>query len=178
MNKQRVMARLKVEEGCILHVYPDSKKIKTAGIGKNLSDITIDNLAALRALGGRFADVEDIDTVVIMILADGLTMEEAEALLSCDVDAAERDLLNNLSCYPLLDELRQEVLVNLCFNMGINRLLGFKKALAAINDGDWNRAADEMLDSRWARDVKDRRARPLAAQMRTGKEVLTGEVDV
>jgi lysozyme len=63
----------------------------------------------------------------------------------------------------------------MCFNMGIGRLLGFKKALIAMRQGKFSIAADEMLDSKWAReDVgigtpdKPGRALRLANMMRTG----------
>ena len=41
----------------------------------------------------------------------------------------------------------------MCFNMGAPRLGQFKKFIAAINDGNWNTAAVEMMDSRWAKQV-------------------------
>jgi lysozyme len=54
-----------------------------------------------------------------------------------------------------LDEIRQVALLNLAFNLG-NRLEGFKKANQAIMAKDWERAADEFLDSKWAKQVKSR----------------------
>ena len=56
----------------------------------------------------------------------------------------------------------------MAFNLGVRGLLGFKKALAAVKAGDFEKAAEEMLDSKWRRDVKCR-AYELAEQMRTGK---------
>ena len=53
----------------------------------------------------------------------------------------------------------QEVIVNMCFNMGAPRLSGFKKFIAGVNAGDWKTAAVEMMDSRWARQVGDRAVR-------------------
>ena len=47
----------------------------------------------------------------------------------------------------------------MCFNMGAPRLSGFKKFIAGVNSGDWNTAAVEMMDSRWARQVGDRAIR-------------------
>jgi lysozyme len=71
--------------------------------------------------------------------------------------------------------MRQRVLANMCFNMGIGRLFGFKKALVAMRQGKFSIAADEMLDSKWAReDVgigtpdKPGRALRLANMMRQG----------
>jgi hypothetical protein len=56
--------------------------------------------------------------------------------------------------------------LNMTFNLG-DRLLGFRKALAAVQAGDWSTAAAEMLDSQWAAQVGPR-AQRLAEAMRTG----------
>lgn len=50
----------------------------------------------------------------------------------------------------------QRVLVNMAFNLGYNRLAGFKKMLEAVNNEDYATAANEMLDSKWARQVHHR----------------------
>ena len=50
----------------------------------------------------------------------------------------------------------QEALVNLVFNMGINRLMQFKKTLGYLRHGEFEEAADELLDSRYARQVPSR----------------------
>ena len=58
--------------------------------------------------------------------------------------------------FPNLDTLpeeAQEVIVNMCFNMGAPRLSKFKKFIGGVNAGDWNTAAVEMMDSRWAKQV-------------------------
>src|SRR6056300_1321779 len=63
---------------------------------------------------------------------------------------------------PNLEELRdeaQQVIVNMCFNMGARRLSKFKKFIAAVNDGNWSTAAVEMMDSRWATQVGKRAER-------------------
>ena len=65
------------------------------------------------------------------------------------------------------DEVRAEVLVDMAFNMGVGGLLNFRKMLAAIDQGDFGVAADEMLNSQWARQV-GKRAEHLARQMRMG----------
>ena len=72
---------------------------------------------------------------------------------------------------PWIDKLtpaRQAALINMAFNLGIGGLLGFKNTLAAIEQGDYVRAARGMLASKWATQVHGR-ADELAAQMRTGE---------
>jgi lysozyme len=67
-----------------------------------------------------------------------------------------------------LSRTRQDVLINMLFNMGANRLLTFTKMLAAIRDNDFETAADEMLLSRWA-DQVGQRAIELSDRMRAGR---------
>lgn len=98
---------------------------------------------------------------------NGITPEVAHLLLQTDLAAAHRDVAAKLPCMEVLTEARQFVLVDMCFNMGIKRLLGFKKMLSALKAGDYERAAAEMLDSRWAAQV-GRRAKELAEMMKTG----------
>ena len=64
--------------------------------------------------------------------------------------------------FPDLDDLpdvAQQVIVNMAFNIGRPRLSKFKNFIAGVNDRDWTRAAEEMMDSRWATQVGDRAIR-------------------
>ena len=96
-----------------------------------------------------------------------ITEAEAEALLMQDLNAAQTDLLTALPWCFSLSVPRYCVLWNMCFNMGISHLLEFRLMLAAVRNKDWNEASRQMLDSLWARQVKDR-AIELAEQMQTG----------
>lgn len=69
-----------------------------------------------------------------------------------------------------LDSTRQSVLINMLFNMGLTKVLKFKKMIAAIQTGDYKKAADEMLDSVWAKQV-GKRAVELSQLMSEGKEI-------
>lgn len=97
----------------------------------------------------------------------GISVGEAEFLLYQDVADVEQ-ALNEIPGYAALDDVRQTVLANMAFNLGLTRLLKFKKMRAALRAGDFNTAATEMLDSLWARQVGTRADR-LARQMRTGE---------
>ena len=97
----------------------------------------------------------------------GITDAEAEHLLDCDIIKSTSELSSALRFYSQLDDVRQAVLINMHFNLGLGRLLTFRKTLAAIGQGDYKTASAEMLDSRWARQVGSR-AVELAEQMRTG----------
>ena len=101
-------------------------------------------------------------------LENGIPPEVAEVLLQADLSYAQMEVGGNLPWANELDEVRQFVLVDMCFNMGIAKLLTFKKFLAALQTKNYVTAAQEMLDSRWAGQV-GRRAVELAEMMKTGE---------
>lgn len=97
---------------------------------------------------------------------NGITEQEAMILLHNDI-VRVKNQLSHLPEYLNLDEVRRTVLANMCFNLGIGGLRTFKKMLSALDHGDYDKAADEMLESKWAHQVGKRAVR-LARQMRTG----------
>lgn len=99
----------------------------------------------------------------------GISREESAMLLANDIANEERELLRALPWVAKLDEVRQRVLLDMSFNLGIVGLLGFKNTLATIQAGEYQRAAAMMLDSKWAGQV-GARAERLARMMATGKE--------
>lgn len=100
-------------------------------------------------------------------VGDVISREKAEELLVEDVFGVVDELDDALPWWRELSEPRQAVLLNMAFNLGLPKLLTFKKAIAAMYAGDWNKAAHEMLDSQWALQVKGRAAE-LATQMVIG----------
>ena len=98
----------------------------------------------------------------------GITKEEALFMLHNDIKAVIEELDRRIPWWRELDDIRQEVLVNMAFNLGVPRLMRFKRFLSALERRDYEKAAEEMLDSRWAEQVK-RRAKELAYAMRHGK---------
>lgn len=99
----------------------------------------------------------------------GITAEESAYLLANDIAREERELLKALAWVGQLDEVRQRVLLDMAFNMGLVGLLGFKNTLATIRAGDYAKAAAMMLDSKWATQV-GQRAERLSRMMATGKD--------
>ena len=101
----------------------------------------------------------------------GVTRSEAMTLLANDVQNARDQIEQHLPWTGALDEVREAALVNMCFNLGIARLLNFKKFIAdlqmALTTGDYRPAAAEMLASEWAEQVGPR-ARRLSLQIETG----------
>lgn len=97
-----------------------------------------------------------------------ISEEAANQIFMDDLQIAVNGLLINKPVADTLNPERFGVLCDMCFNLGINRLLGFKKMWAAIEAGDFDTAADEMLDSKWAAQV-GRRSIELSRIMRTGE---------
>jgi lysozyme len=101
----------------------------------------------------------------------GLSTVEIEFLLANDVKEVTAELESKLPYFQALDPVRQAVLVNMCFNLGFAGLGKFADMLAAVAQGDWRKAAAEMLRSKWADQVgkePGQRADRLAYQMREG----------
>ena len=101
-------------------------------------------------------------------LENGITPEMAEFILKRDLETAERAVKDKFAWYFKLNDARQFVLLDMAFNMGLARLCTFKKMLAAVERDDYTAAAKEMLDSRWASQVKTRAVK-LAEIMKTGQ---------
>ena len=100
----------------------------------------------------------------------GLSDDEITYLLKNDIKTEIDALTRNLPFFKSLNEARQDAFINLSFNMGIKRLLGFKKTLALAEQGKWSECADELLDSKWARsDVAPWRSLEISEQIRTGR---------
>jgi lysozyme len=97
----------------------------------------------------------------------GITLEEAEYLLSNDIGAVWLALVSRVECFSRLDTVRQAALMDLAFNVGVNGLLGFRKTLVFIAGGQYPQAATEMLDSLWARQTGGRAVR-IAHMIRSG----------
>ena len=157
-DRQDLIEKLIVSEGLRLQVYKDTLGIDTIGIGRNLEDrgITKEELADL-----------DIPTIE-HVYEYGITEADAVYLAENDVQIVEEELVRAHPCVDRLDSVRQLILIDMAFNMGVPRLCRFKKMWAAVECGDYPTAAKEMLDSRWAKQVKGR-ATKLANAMHNGE---------
>ena len=157
-NRDDLIEKLIQHVGLRLEVYEDSLGIATIGIGRNLEDrgITDEEL--------EWMDIPNMDT----IYEYGISEADAMYLAQNDVQIVEEELLRSHPCVENLDAVRQLILVDMAFNMGVPRLSKFKKMWAAIHKEDFVTAAKEMLDSRWATQVKGRSTK-LAHAMHHGE---------
>ena len=135
----KLVAQLKRHEGVKSHAYKCTANMITVGVGRNIDEN-----------GGI-----------------GLSDDEINYLLENDIKRCKQELIA-LSWFTDPDSVRQDALVNLCFNLGLTRLMGFNNAMAAMAEGDYERAADEFYDSRWAKQVKSR-ADEVCEMVRTGR---------
>ena len=157
-RREHFIEELIKHEGLKLQVYQDTLGIDTIGIGRNLEDrgITKQELDEL--------DIPNIDHVYEY----GITEADAVYLATNDVQIVEEELIRAHPCVDRLDSVRQLIVMDMAFNMGVPRLCKFKKMWNAIHDEDFPTAAKEMLDSRWANQVKGR-ATKLANAMHNGE---------
>lgn len=99
-----------------------------------------------------------------------MTLAEADAEIVRRTTALASNLLSALPWLAGITPLRQDVLCNMAYNMGLHGLLGFKHTLACVQADLYDDAATAMLASQWARQVPSR-AHRLAEQMRTDEHV-------
>lgn len=97
----------------------------------------------------------------------GLSNQEIDFLLANDMADAVQDA-STFSYFYRLCDTRQLVIADLCFNLGLAKFRKFVKTHAALERGDFEGAADELVDSRWYAQV-GRRAKKLVRAMRTGE---------
>ena len=122
-----LIKQLRKHEGVETHVYKCSAGFETIGVGRNIAKSGL-----------------------------GLSGDEIDYLLQNDINRCVRELAYALDWFGTLDGVRQDAMVNLCFNLGLSRLMQFKLALDAMERGEYRKAAAEFLDSRWAKQVGNR----------------------
>jgi lysozyme len=89
----------------------------------------------------------------------GLSDDEIDFLLDNDIAIAEREVRSSFDWFDDLSDVRQRVVIDMIFNLGMPRFKQFKNMIAAIEAGDWDEASSQMLDSKWARQVGSRATR-------------------
>lgn len=101
--------------------------------------------------------------------AEPIPEDIAEEILSRQISERFRGLERALPWFRSLDDARQKALICMAFQMGVKGVLGFKRMLKALREGNWELAYVEALDSRWARQTP-KRAKRYAMVLRTGEE--------
>ena len=144
MDINKLREEIEVDEGVVEEIYLDHLGYPTFGIGHL---------------------VTDDDPEYGQEVGTPVSTERCRSAFDVDVEQVIADCQ---ILYPNLDDLPEEVqriIANMMFNMGRPRLSKFANMKAAVDEGDWNRAADEMMDSRWYNQVPNRAER-LVERMR------------
>ena len=145
MDINKLREQLKIDEGVLYEIYDDHLGYKTFGIG-HLVKTTDEEYGA------------PVGTPVSEERVNSVFDEDVETYID-----ESKKVFGNLEDMP---QEVQQVIVNMCFNMGAPRLSQFKKFIKAIHDEDWATASVEMLDSKWATQVGPR-ANRLADRIRS-----------
>ena len=124
--------QIKSHEGEVLEVYEDSLGYLTLGVGHLIQKSDPEY--------GQPAGTPVSQEVVDMYYADDFDKHVEETIHVCE---------NNNIVFDALPENIQHVLVNMCFNLGANRLGKFRNMLYAVSTSDWKEMANQMEDSRW-----------------------------
>jgi len=129
--EEQIKLDLTRHEGCICEVYLDHLGLPTAGIGHLIEEPGYE-------------------------VGDEVSMEQVLEWFDIDYKEAVTDCCALFLNFGSLPDHVKRVLVNMAFNLGRTRLGHFKNMTKAINEGNWNKAADEMVDSKWYRQVGNR----------------------
>lgn len=151
---KKLIDLLVLNEGLKLKAYDCTSKKRTIGIGRNFQDVPFSMQECIELFGTTSIS---FNTANQILSNRGITKEQAYMLLNNDITKCIKQLERQPFWKSVVDdENRKNAIIDLCFNMGINRLLEFKKTLAAITNKDWKTAADNLIDSKWYTQVGDR----------------------
>ena len=132
MNVEKLREQLKIDEGCVYEIYNDHLGYPTFGIGHLVRESDPENGSPLGAEVSEDRVNEAFDADIEIVLSD------------CNI------------LYPDFGDLpeeAQQIIANMMFNLGRPRLSKFVGMKRGVDEKDWNSAADEMVDSRWYRQV-------------------------
>ena len=138
MDRTKLMQELIADEGYKYEIYLDHLGYPTMGVGHLILE----------------KDEEHGKEVGTPVSEDRI-ME----CLNNDIKIVCDELDRGMAWWRGLNDNRKRIMANMCFNLGCPRLSKFKKFLAAMKDEDWETAAEEMMDSKWATQVGDRAKR-------------------
>ena len=144
MNIDKFREQLKIDEGCVYEIYNDHLGYPTFGIGHLVIESDPENGQAVGTSVSEDRVAEAFDEDIKSVLRD------------CNI------------LYPDFDDLpeeAQQIIANMMFNLGRPRLSKFAGMKRGVDARDWDVAADEMVDSRWYRQV-GARAERLVNRMR------------
>ncbi len=138
MNKDQLREELAEDEGCKFEIYLDHLGLPTFGIG---------------------ALIKEHDPEYGQPVGTPVSEDRVRKRFNLDIAVTIEDCQVLYDDFDDLPEEAQLVIANMMFNMGRPRLSKFKGMKAGVDARDWERAADEMVDSRWHDQVPNRAKR-------------------
>ena len=140
-----LVERVTENEGYRRDVYKCTAGYDTVGIGFALKDLEIDKDLAYKIIQWQ------IQEGLIRISKD-----HSKEKCARELSDKHLELLDEWDWYEDLPPEIKSVVIEMCFNLGNYGFSKFKKAIAHMKKKEWKFAADEMLDSLWAKQVKSR----------------------
>ena len=144
MNIEQLRKELEMDEGVKYEIYNDHLGYATFGIGHL---------------------VRDSDPEYGQEIGTPVSEDRVIEAFNQDVETVLNDCTILYGDFNELPEEAQLIIANMMFNLGRPRLSKFKGMKAGVDAKDWNKAADEMIDSAWYRQVPNRAGR-LVKRMR------------
>jgi len=145
MNIEQLREELKIDEGVKYEIYLDHLGLPTFGIGHL---------------------VLESDEEYGKPVGTPITEDRVNECFARDVDVVLNECKTLFPSFEILPEEVQLIIANMMFNMGRPRLSKFKKFIAAVAISNWQEAANQMVDSRWYKQVTNRADR-LVNRMRS-----------
>lgn len=138
MNLDLLREQLAADEGCKYEIYLDHLGYPTFGIGHLVKE----------------SDPEHGQPV-----GTEVTQKRVEEAFDADIKTTIQDCVNMFDEFYIIPEEAQLILANMMFNLGFPRMNKFVKMIAAVYARDWDEAANQMVDSRWYKQVPNRAMR-------------------
>ena len=154
MNIQQLREQLEIDEGVRYDIYLDHLGLPTFGIGHLVTK----------------TDPESGQAV-----GTPISKERVAECFDMDVQSVINDCNKLYEDFEDLPEEVQQIIANMMFNMGYTRLSKFKGMKRGVDSKDWNQAADEMVDSRWYRQVTNRANRLVERMRAVGTKLGAGD---
>ncbi|HBA9627248.1 TPA: glycoside hydrolase family protein [Escherichia coli] len=141
---------IRYDEGEKLTIYKDSEGYYTIGVGHLLTKSPSKEQALI-----------ELDKLVGHKAHGYINEQESDKILNDDINKATQQIGKTelFNTYTIVDSVRRAALINMVFQLGINGVLKFKKMIAYMNTRQFDKAADEALDSLWAKQTPNRAKR-------------------
>ena len=138
MNIEQLREELKIDEGVKYEIYLDHLSLPTCGVGHL---------------------IKETDPEFGLEVGTKIDEERVNELFDEDIKVTLDECTYLYEDFYTLPEEAQLIIANMMFNLGRPRLTKFKGMKAGVDARDWKKAADEMIDSAWYRQVPNRAGR-------------------